>query len=190
MKITEEELKQIIQEEIINEGFLDGAWAAIRETAISGIVGAIIGYFGWDKKHFMSSVIRESIANISFKEWQTIITNKDSRRCSVISDNVMEGVVEALAQKILGALTDSLESAVTGMSSVLSKTPQGMIASRVVTPAVFGISKQAIANIIKDLDIIKKNKEKLTGIICKEINKIDLKDFTGGAEKSISSFFS
>jgi len=189
MKITEQELKKIILEEIDKtlyeegffdtvSGFLKGGWDAASEWAIGAIAGRIIEYFGWDSKGFLAIVVRKSIANIDLDEWTKIISDEDKKRCFIISDNIMEGIIEALAQKVLNALTDSLESATTSVLSVMSKSPQGMLAKQALVPAAFGITKEAITNMVKNIPAIEKVENELATVICKEISKLSKKYFS------------
>ena len=187
-RMSKQELTKIIQEEVekelANEGFLDtlggllgGGWDAVSEWAISALGGKIIEGFGWDPDGFLALSLRKGIANIDLDEWKTIITGNDDKRCFVVADNLMEGVIEGLAEKILNSITDTLEDSATDALSLMAKTPQGMVATQVITPAAFGITKEAITNMIKDIEVVQDAENKLAGIVCREIDKFSNKFF-------------
>jgi len=193
-KISKQELRKVIQEEIekelANEGLLDdlsaqqrsmlddlggllrGGWNAVSEWAISALVGKIIEHLGWDPKGFLALSLRKGVANIDLDEWKSIITDEGGKRCFYVADNLMEGVIEGLAEKLLNTITDTLEDSTSDVLSLISKTPQGMVASQVITPAAFGITKEAITNMIKDIEVIQDAENKLAGIVCREVNKL------------------
>jgi len=103
------------------------AYNAVVEWFISAIAGRIIASFNLDPDSILALAVRKGVANIDLGELGTIITNRDEKRCSVLTENFMEGSIEAVAQRSFNLFRQHF-----------AKDP--------AFAAAFGVSTEAIGN--------------------------------------------
>jgi hypothetical protein len=179
-KISKQELKQIIREEIEKENLVEfdlsqmklpsiedffsktgeSAGEAIPEKAKGFLVGLVLELFGINARSPLALIFRKSIANIDFEEWAGIMSDKGGQRCQIIADNVYEGIVEGGAVAIMNALVGDpdkpLEVSVSG--------------------TMFGVGEEMVTNWLKDTEVATTIKTKLSTAICQGIEKVSITD--------------
>jgi len=104
-----------------------GAYDAVVEWFISAIAGKIIASFNLSPDSVIALAVRKGVANIDRNELATIVTNEDGARCRTLTENFMEGAIEAVAQRLFDLFRENF-----------SKDP--------AFAATFGVSTEAITN--------------------------------------------